>query len=209
MAFELEGNYLLERAHTRRWVSIIAVVIPVAAFVLLAAWFIRAYIAPPTVAIPSPTMMADAPPPPPAVPKRAMVEAPPPPLPVAGCRPRRRNPSKRERQLLQRCRCLRRSRRRRRHSPARHRLSPIQRRTSRRTRADPPSVMAAEPAEAAEIEASEPIAGPVPVPRAKPHGPVARLRTAVPLPRPKPAELTPEPDLPAVDRTASIKWRWA
>ena len=80
MAFELEGNLSIEHAHTRRWVSIIAVVIPVAAFVLLAAWFIRAYIVPPTVAIHSPPMMADAPPPPPAVPKRAMVEAPKPPL---------------------------------------------------------------------------------------------------------------------------------
>ena len=42
MTMELEGNLLLERAHTRRWVSIIAVIIPVAAFVLGAAWFIRA-----------------------------------------------------------------------------------------------------------------------------------------------------------------------
>ena len=87
MAFELEGNLSIEHAHTRRWVSIIAVVIPVAAFVLLAAWFIRAYIVPPTVAIHSPPMMADAPPPPPAVPKRAMVEAPKPPLPVAASPP--------------------------------------------------------------------------------------------------------------------------
>jgi hypothetical protein len=60
--------------------------------------------------------------------------------------------------------------------------------------------MAAEPAEAAEIEPGEPIAGPVPVPRAKPHGPVAALRTAVPLPRPKPVDIAPEPDFPAVDR---------
>jgi hypothetical protein len=87
MAFELEGNLSIERAYTRRWVSIIAVVIPVTAFVLLAAWFIRAYIVPPTVAIHSPPMMADAPPPPPAVPKRAMVEAPKPPLPVAASPP--------------------------------------------------------------------------------------------------------------------------
>ena len=31
MTMELEGNLSLERAHTRRWVSIIAVIIPVAA----------------------------------------------------------------------------------------------------------------------------------------------------------------------------------
>src|SRR5437763_14344490 len=87
MTLELEGNLSLERAHTRRWVSIIAVVIPVAALVLLAAWFIRAYIVPPTVAIHNPAMLADAPPPPPAVPRRAMVEAPKPPLPVAVAAP--------------------------------------------------------------------------------------------------------------------------
>src|SRR5882757_7720768 len=87
MALELDGDLSLERANTLRWVSIIAVVIPVAAFVLLAAWFIRAYIVPPTVAIHSPPMMADVPPPPPAVPKRAMVEAPKPPLPVAVAAP--------------------------------------------------------------------------------------------------------------------------
>ena len=83
MTLELEGDLSLERAHTRRWVSIIAVVIPVAAFVLLGVWFIRVYIAPPTVAIPSPMMWRTPPPPPVAVPKRAMVEAPPPPLPMA------------------------------------------------------------------------------------------------------------------------------
>jgi hypothetical protein len=60
--------------------------------------------------------------------------------------------------------------------------------------------MAAEPAEPAELEPSEPIAGPIPVPRAKPHGSVAALHGVVPLPRPKPSELAPEPDLPAVDR---------
>jgi hypothetical protein len=57
-------------------------------------------------------------------------------------------------------------------------------------------VVAAEPAE---LEPSEPIAEPVPLPRAKRH---AALRTTmpVPLPRPKPADIAPEPDLPAVDR---------
>jgi hypothetical protein len=57
--------------------------------------------------------------------------------------------------------------------------------------------VAAEPAEPAELEPSEPIAGPVPLPLAKRH---AALRTAVPLPRPKPSNVAPEPDRPAFDR---------
>jgi hypothetical protein len=205
MTLELEGNLSLERAHMRRWVSIIAVVIPVAAFVLLAAWFIRAYIVPPTVAIHSHPMMADAPPPPPAVPKRAMVEAPKPPLPAAVATPVE-TPVK--------------------EMPAPAFALPMFATLS----AAPPSFPSTSPAfadpaqdvspaaasvaapvtepamapvlaaEPAELEPSEPIAGPVPVPRVKPHGPVAALRTAVPLPRPKPADALPEPDLPAVDR---------
>jgi hypothetical protein len=59
------------------------------------------------------------------------------------------------------------------------------------------SAVATEPAEPAELEPSEPIAGPVPLPLAKRH---AALRTAVPLPRPKPSNVAPEPDLPAFDR---------
>ena len=51
----------------------------------------------------------------------------------------------------------------------------------------------------AELEFGEPIAGPVPVPRAKP-GPVAALHGAVPLPRPKPTQLAPGLHLPPVDR---------
>ena len=53
MTMELEGDLQLERAHTRRWVAIIAVLIPVSAVVLLSAWFVRVYIVPPTVAIPT------------------------------------------------------------------------------------------------------------------------------------------------------------
>jgi hypothetical protein len=190
MALELDGNLSIERAHTRRWVSIIAVVIPVAAFVLLAAWFIRAFIVPPTVAIHNPTMMADAPPPPPAVPKRAMVEAPKPPLPVAVAAAAE-TPVK--------------------ETPAPAFALPMFATLS----AAPPSLPSTSPAfadpapdvapitapvlaaEPTELEPSEPIAGPVPLPRAKRH---AALRTAVPLPRPKPSDVAPEPDLPAIDR---------
>jgi hypothetical protein len=49
-----------------------------------------------------------------------------------------------------------------------------------------------------ELGPSEPIAGPIPLPRPKRH--VVAMSSAVPLPRPKPAEALPEPDLPAVDR---------
>jgi hypothetical protein len=49
------------------------------------------------------------------------------------------------------------------------------------------------------LENSEPIAGPVPLPRTKPRFALARVIGPVPLPRPKPAEELPPPDLPAID----------
>ena len=76
MDLQLEGHLNSDRVATRRWVSIIAVVIPVGAFVLLAGLFIRAYVVPPTVGIPGPATVAEAPPPLPTIPKRAAVEAP-------------------------------------------------------------------------------------------------------------------------------------
>ena len=58
-------------------------------------------------------------------------------------------------------------------------------------------------AETAAIEPGEPIDGPVPLPRAKPHGRVALLAGAIPLPRPRPADdRAAANDLPAVDRHA-------
>jgi hypothetical protein len=190
MTWELEGDLSLARAHSRRWLSIIAVVIPVVAAVLLSAWFIRAYISPPTVAIHNPAMMAEAPPPPPAVPRRAVVEAPPPPMAVA--------------------------------QPAEPPVPETSQKTSAlpmfaTLAAAPPSLASAPPAyadpvldtpavpsiivaEPAEIEAAEPITGPVPLPRAKPHGRVAAVAGPIPLPRPRPAEAAPEPDLPEIDR---------
>jgi hypothetical protein len=208
MALELDGDLSLERANTRRWVSIIAVVIPVAAFVLGGAWFIRAYIVPPTVAVHNPTMMADIPPPPPTLPKRAMVEAPKPPLPVTVAAPVETSVKETPAPAFA--------------LPmfATLAAAPPSLPSTSPAFADPaqdvsPSaasvaapitapvaapVTAAESAEPAELEPSEPIAGPVPVPRSKPHGSLAALHGAVPLPRPKPTELLPEPDLPAVDR---------
>jgi hypothetical protein len=53
------------------------------------------------------------------------------------------------------------------------------------------------------LEASTPIAGPIPLPHAKPPARVAAITGAIPLPRPRPVENTPPPtDLPAVDRHA-------
>ena len=51
---------------------------------------------------------------------------------------------------------------------------------------------------AEELQPSEPIAGPIPLPRPKRH--VVAASNIVPLPRPKPAEAQSEPDLPLVDR---------
>jgi hypothetical protein len=51
------------------------------------------------------------------------------------------------------------------------------------------------------VEASEPLKGPVPLPRHKPHVAVAMITGTVPLPRPRPVtdEATPV-DQPAYDR---------
>src|SRR4051812_37860306 len=83
MTMELEGNLSLERAHTRRWMSIVGVIIPVAAVVLLAAWFVRVYVAPLTVAIPNPMMMMADDLPAPGVSARTEIEAQQPPMAMA------------------------------------------------------------------------------------------------------------------------------
>lgn len=190
MTLELEGNLSLERAHTRRWVSIIAVIIPVAAFVLLAAWFVRAYVVPPTVAIPSPVTLADAPPPPPAIPRRAQVEAPPPSL-TASAEPAKETPVSAA--ALPMIATLAAA------PPSMARVPPASAEP-----ADSPSATAsitvAEPT--AEQQLSEPLAGPIPLPRSKPHGRFAAISgvVVVPLPRPRPIEAAPEPDLPVLDR---------
>jgi hypothetical protein len=238
MTFEFRDDLNLERAHARRWVSIIAVVIPVAAFVLLVSWFIRAYVAPPTVTVPNPMVTATATPPlPPSIPVRTQVEAPKPqlaqiaaqptvspqaevpaavepPRPVATAEPAGPPPVP-ERKL--------------------ERIDPRAEITGAMPmlatlEAAPPSLESAppayvepapvtqaqsapvpSPAEAAPAtatadnkphELSEPIAGPIPVPRKKPHITVALLTGHIPLPRPKPTDALPPPDLPEFDRHA-------
>ncbi len=202
MTMELEGNILLERAHTRRWVSIIAVVIPVAAFVLLAAWFIRAYIAPPTVAILSPMMLAAAPPTPPAPLARAqstvakapqpveMAEpvAPPPPPSPARAAP---EPAVTALPMFATLAAA---------PPSLASVPPAYTDPVQDKSSAPPSIMVAE---TSAIEPSEPIAGAIPLPRTKPQVRVALVTAAVPLPRPRPTDAESPPlDLPSLDRHA-------
>jgi len=74
---DLEGNLILDRKPARRWVTAIAVMIPVVACVAGVTWFVRAFISPPTVAIPGPMMLAATPPaPPPALPARSELPSP-------------------------------------------------------------------------------------------------------------------------------------
>ena len=58
---DLEGNLVLERRPARRWVSILAVVIPVVACVVGVSWFVRAFISPPTISIPGSITLATTP----------------------------------------------------------------------------------------------------------------------------------------------------
>jgi len=58
---DLPGTFEVERPRSRRWVAIVALTIPVIAVVLSAAWFVRAFVAPPTVMIPAPIELASAP----------------------------------------------------------------------------------------------------------------------------------------------------
>jgi hypothetical protein len=191
MTMELEGNLSLERSLTRRWVPFVAVIVPVGAIVLLAAWFIRVYVAPATVLIPNPPMTVAEPVEPPRSSVRAQTEAAPPPTVMA----EPANPPASEQTVAA--------------LPMFATLAAVPPAVSRATPAyaDPvqdgspaPSVMAAE-TEA--MEPGEPIDGPVPLPRAKPHGRVALLAGAIPLPRPRPAEVAASPeDVPAVERHA-------
>ena len=194
MSLELEGNILLERTPARRWVAIIAIVIPVAALVLASAWFIRAFVAPPTVAIStSPLILAAAPPAeeaplavkqsrlqPQPVAAATIATAPPPPAP----------PAKETPEPVTGVSAL--------PMLATLAAAPFSPDTAPPVYAEPIRDASSEPVTTAEPavepEASDPIAGPVPMPRSKPRGPVAILASAIPLPRPRPAEAAPPPD---------------
>jgi hypothetical protein len=196
MTMEYDDNQMVGRAHSRRWVSIIAVIIPVTAIVLLAAWFVRVYVAPATVLIPNPPMITAETPAAPAVSARAETAAPQPPVamaepvtttPPAGDRPASTLP------MIATLAAV---------PPSLGSAPPTSAFADPGQDAAPapPSIMVEEPPA---LEPGEPIAGPVPLPRTKPHGPVAHLASSIPLPRPRPAEIAPPPDdLPAVDRHA-------
>jgi hypothetical protein len=191
MTMELEGNLSLERPHTRRWVPIVAVILPVGAIVLLAAWFVRVYVAPATVLIPNPPMIVAEPAAPPSSSVRAQTEAPQPPTVMA--EPASPPASEQTTAAAQMFATLA--------------LAPPVVSSATPAYADPvqdnspaPSIMAAE---TEVIEPGEPIDGPVPLPRAKPHGRVAQLAGAIPLPKPRPSEIPASAeDIPAVERHA-------
>lgn len=204
---ELEGTLLLERSPTRRWVSIIAIVIPVASVVIVAAWFIRAYVAPPSITIPSPMMIAAVPAPPaaPAPSPRAepaLVEQPTPQVmlkqamiapvapPMLAATPPEPKPVPVTPPMIATLAVA---------PPNFNALSGNQ---ATFTDAAPMAAHAMAP-ETVTVEMSEPLKGPVPLPRQKPHVSVAAMTDAVPLPRPRPViEETPAPDVPAVNRHA-------
>jgi hypothetical protein len=191
---ELEGNLVLERAPTRRWVSIIGVILPVTAVVLLAAWFVRVYVVPPTIVIPGPMIVADDPPPPAAV-ARTEIEAPRPPMATA--EPAATPPSGERRAPASALPMF-----------ATLAIVPPTLTSAPRPFADPaqeisrptPSIVVEEPAV---LPSAELTAGPIPLPRTKSHGSLALVTGAIPLPRPRPVAIAPPPnDLPAVDRHA-------
>jgi hypothetical protein len=60
---QLEGALDLERTRVQRWVPVVAIVVPVFICMAVATWFIRAFIAPPMIAIPGPMAVAAVAPP--------------------------------------------------------------------------------------------------------------------------------------------------
>ena len=183
---EFEGTLSIERPPGRRWVPIVGVVVPVVLFVLVAAWFIRAYVAPPMAAIPAPMVLA-------AVPVKA-------PAPTAAPAPAPANPAPTATS----------------EAPAAEVPAPATAVPVFASLAAAPPLLSpatapaafADPARDAAmpnlvLEPSEPIAGPIPLPPTRPRITVAQVIGAVPLPRPRPAEASPTPQAsepPRIDR---------
>jgi hypothetical protein len=194
---ELEGTLVVERSPTRRWVSVVAVVVPVVLFVVLAAWFIRAFVAPPMVTIPSPTAFASAPP---APPSRGESPAPERPMQAQVALPA--EPAQASAQAETAALTL----------PMIASLaaapSALTLGTASAAFADPATdrstAMTPDTGTpvAAAAEAGEPIAGSVPLPRSKPEVSVVAVAARVPLPRPRPTDENPAPEIVPVDRHA-------
>jgi hypothetical protein len=216
---DLPDTFDLERPRPRRWVTIVAVVVPVIAVVISAAWFVRAFVAPPTIMIPAPMVLAAAPPP-------VDVQA-----------SDARNPATAEAPAGMTDRIADRMTDSSSNSvytpglPAFASLAAAPPTPKVESAAAPvmapppitsapqptpalppwaagPTVMIAPPAPSAataipdpapepqaEIQPGEPIQGPIPIPPRKPRLTVAHVAIgAVPLPRPRPAETTVKPD---------------
>jgi hypothetical protein len=177
---ELEGNLILERRPARRWVSVIAVIVPVVACLAGVTWFVRAFISPPTIAIPSPMSLAAAPSAPPApaeppvaLPATSATHVPPAssntesaPLPMfatlAAAPPT--FPSA---------------------APGGAFTGAAPTAYADPAREVPPSNM---PAAADAMIDAPPLAGPIPMPRPRPQATAALADAAVPLPRARPGE---------------------
>lgn len=215
---DLPGTFEVERPRSRRWVAIVALTIPVIAVVLSAAWFVRAFVAPPTVMIPAPIELASAPSATDVqgsdTPNTAVAEArarladkmtestgstgssvytPTQPMisSLAAAPPAPASP------------------------PAVASIAPPSVAAPPPMSSEPQAAVTSEPVAAApdvppeapapaarpepdtqaEIEPGEPIQGPIPVPPRKPRFTVAHVVTGpVPLPRPRPAEATAKPE---------------
>lgn len=194
---ELEGNLILERRPARWWVSVTAVVIPVVACLAGVTWFVRAFISPPTIAIPSPMSLAAAPPvspaqaEPPMAPQPAIGETAASPAPV----PAPPASSGTASVALPMFATLA-------AAPPTFSSTPpggTFAGAAPTAYADPardasPSNM---PAAADPMIDSPPLTGPIPMPRARPQGPqaTAALGNAVPLPRARPAEEAPAQEI--------------
>lgn len=201
---ELEGTLELERPPMRRWVLIVAAIVPVIAFVIVAAWFFRAFVAPPMVSIPSPAMLAAAPPPAPARAETPVIS----PAPTPAAETTANAAPTVETSV---------------HSPGTSMLASIAAvppalasastsltvgRAPTMPMAPPVTTAYAEPAQdaasATAIEPGEPIKEPVPLPAPRrPRVTIAHAALGpVPLPRPRPAEATPRPvpDVQTFDR---------
>jgi hypothetical protein len=174
---DLEGNLILDREPTRRWVSVIAVIIPVLACVAGVTWFVRAFVSPPTIAIPGSMVLATAQPTPVAPPMRAEPRAPEPAPPQAAAVQPAAPPYSSSLPMV-----------------ATLSAAPPSTKPPNAPAAFSTPTAFADPARdgpvvmSTAIEAAAPIAGPIPLPRPRPEMTAAMTEHAVPMPRSRPAE---------------------
>jgi hypothetical protein len=199
---ELEGTLILERPASRRWLSVVSIVVPIFMLTGGAAWFIRAYVAPPMAPIAVPTAVASAPHPA-STQEKTQPPAAPTPSPAAvakaaqpAAQPEAASPLSQPAASLPMFASLAAA------PPA------LNTTTSTVSYADPIREMPTAAAPVAHVSS----AGPVPLPRQRPHDIVALVTGTVPLPRARPAERSstlpptepapaqPTPSLPAFDR---------